>query len=221
MINIITGKMIFDNIIRDYRIDTDEILKKNALFIGNTRFGEDIVEIVCPKRKQITEEQWDAMNYHDSKDKKIAQINNEPRFLYLARASDIEISDQNNRDSLELMSLFKQKREKYQLDMKIMNLHYILNRDKLICVYTANQRVDFREFVKDIGSQLKQRIEMFQIDIRDAVKLEEICGACGRLLCCSIGCTAFINDKKYNTRTAKMLGVCGKIRCCSLFEESP
>ncbi|MGL4563254.1 MAG: regulatory iron-sulfur-containing complex subunit RicT [Brevinema sp.] len=221
MLHIVKVKTLFDHSLKYYRINTDVLLKQGMLFIGATKFGNDIVEIQCPKRIEMTEEKWELTlkKMGITTDQSSQRFSFEPLLDRIAKESELKKYNQNVQKAMELLSLFKDKIKEYQLEMKIIGLHFTLDKERLVCTYTAENRIDFRELVKELGATLKQRIEMFQISIVESMKFINTCGSCGRQLCCTIGCTAFIGDRKTSSKTSKFLGVCGKARCCSFFDQ--
>src|SRR5699024_6117570 len=74
---------------------------------------------------------------------------------------------------------------KHKLDMKLIDVEYTFDNNKVLFYFTADGRIDFRELVKDLASVFKTRIELRQIGVRDETKLVGGIGICGRGLCCS------------------------------------
>lgn len=141
----------------------------------------------------------------------------------------------NQRD-IDIWSEFRKKEEKVQirareiaialkLEMKISDIEFQGDGSKAIFYYTANERVDFRQLIKEFAQEFKTRIEMKQIGFRqEASRLGGI-GSCGRELCCSTWLTDF---RSVNTSAAryqqlslnpqKLAGQCGKLKCCLNYE---
>lgn len=133
--------------------------------------------------------------------------------------------EKNLTDSDSAKQVFREKTEKYQLEMKLVGTHYQFDRKKLYFFYTADGRIDFRELAKDLASEFKTRIELRQIGFRDEAKRVGGIGVCGREYCC----TSFMSDFKKvsnhgaidqinNSNLSKMSGPCNKIKCCLAFE---
>lgn len=123
------------------------------------------------------------------------------------------------------LEICKTKVLKYGLNMNLILSHYSLDRKKLTFYFTADQRVDFRNLVKDLASTFKTRIELWQIGPRDEVKIVGGIGDCGRELCCS----RFLSDFKtitlemarkqsLNVNPNKISGICGRLKCCLYYE---
>ncbi len=115
----------------------------------------------------------------------------------------------------------------HQLDMKLVDVEYTFNGSKVVFYFTADERVDFRELVKDLAYSLKTRIELRQIGVRDEAKMLGGIGPCGRLVCCK----AFLDDfrpvsikmaKEQNLSLSptKISGLCGRLMCCLQYEQS-
>ena len=112
------------------------------------------------------------------------------------------------------------------LDMRLLSASYTLDRAKVLFVYVADQRVDFRELLKRLGSSLHCRIELRQIGERDKAKMFGGIGTCGMECCCSRFKSHFdvisINMAKNQLlalNTEKLSGMCGKLKCCLKFED--
>ena len=113
------------------------------------------------------------------------------------------------------------------LDMKLVDVEYTFNGSKVVFYFTADERVDFRELVKDLAYALKTRIELRQIGVRDEAKMLGGLGPCGRLVCCK----AFLDDfrpvsikmaKEQNLSLSptKISGLCGRLMCCLQYEQN-
>jgi len=115
----------------------------------------------------------------------------------------------------------------HELDMKLVDVEYTFNGSKVVFYFTADERVDFRELVKDLAYALKTRIELRQIGVRDEAKMLGGLGPCGRLVCCK----SFLDDfrpvsikmaKEQNLSLSptKISGLCGRLMCCLQYEQS-
>ena len=115
--------------------------------------------------------------------------------------------------------------EQYGLDMKIIDASYTFDREQLIFRFISDNRVDFRQLAKDLGSIFKTRIELRQVGIRDKAKEIGGFGPCGRKLCCNNFLTEFdsvsINmakNQNLSLNPTKINGVCGRLLCCLKYE---
>ena len=127
----------------------------------------------------------------------------------------------------EAFAICEQKIAEHGLDMKLVNAEYIFNGSKIVFYFTADERVDFRELVKDLAYSLRTRIELRQIGVRDEAKMLGGLGPCGRPVCCN----AFLDDfrpvsikmaKEQNLSLSptKISGLCGRLMCCLQYEQN-
>jgi len=112
------------------------------------------------------------------------------------------------------------------LPMKLVAVRYFFNEKKGIFFYTADGRIDFRQLVKDLAKELKMRIEMRQIGVRDEAKMLGGLGVCGRALCCFSFMQEFepvtiqkARRQQIVINPTKISGLCGRLMCCLAFEE--
>ncbi|MEK3888917.1 PSP1 domain-containing protein [Bacillus sp. FSL K6-3431] len=113
----------------------------------------------------------------------------------------------------------------HQLDMKLVDVEYTFDRNKVIFYFTADGRVDFRDLVKDLASIFRTRIELRQIGVRDEAKMLGGIGPCGRMLCCSTFLGDFepvsikmAKDQNLSLNPTKISGLCGRLMCCLKYE---
>ena len=127
----------------------------------------------------------------------------------------------------EAFAICEQKILEHELDMKLVNAEYIFNGSKIVFYFTADERVDFRDLVKDLAYSLRTRIELRQIGVRDEAKMLGGLGPCGRPVCCN----AFLDDfrpvsikmaKEQNLSLSptKISGLCGRLMCCLQYEQN-
>jgi len=111
------------------------------------------------------------------------------------------------------------------LPMKLVDVEYLFDGSKAIFYFTAEQRVDFRELVRELAREFHTRIEMRQIGVRDEAKLVGGVGPCGRELCCATWLTQFspvsvrmAKEQDVALNPTKISGVCGRLMCCLGYE---
>jgi len=111
------------------------------------------------------------------------------------------------------------------LPMKLVAVRYFFNEKKGIFFYTADGRIDFRQLVKDLAKELRMRIEMRQIGVRDEAKIIGGLGVCGRSLCCFSFMKTFepvtiqkARRQQIVINPTKISGLCGRLMCCLAFE---
>jgi len=143
------------------------------------------------------------------------------------KATEKDISSlQYNRDTeIEAFETCKANIKKHELIMKLVDVEYQFDRNKLTFYFTADKRVDFRALVKDLASVFRTRIELRQIGVRDEAKRKGGYGVCGCQLCCtSFICefapisTQYAKEQNLPMNPVKLSGVCGRLMCCLAFE---
>lgn len=148
-----------------------------------------------------------------------------PVVVRKATLDDLDIIRKNINDEDRASKVFKESISKFNLEMKLINVHFQFDRKRLFFFYTALGRIDFRELAKDLANVFKTRIELRQIGVRDEAKRIGGLGSCGREYCC----LSFLNNfKKITTNLAndhnlasnmgKLSGPCNKLKCCLSFE---
>ena len=135
------------------------------------------------------------------------------------------IIDENKAAAKEAYNVCCEKIVEHQLDMKLVDVEYTFDRNKVIFYFTADGRVDFRELVKDLAAIFRTRIELRQIGVRDEAKMLGGIGPCGRMLCCSTFLGDFepvsikmAKDQNLSLNPTKISGLCGRLMCCLKYE---
>jgi cell fate regulator YaaT (PSP1 superfamily) len=140
---------------------------------------------------------------------------------------DIRRKDENRKREEEAALIAVEKIKNHNLEMKLVSVHYFFEDNKILFSFTADERVDFRELVKDLASVFKKRIELRQIGARDEAKIVKGTGICGRAFCC----TAIKNelqpvtikmakDQNLTLNSSKISGACGRLLCCLAYEHT-
>ncbi|MDI3547257.1 MAG: hypothetical protein PWR10_909 [Halanaerobiales bacterium] len=195
-----------------YYFDPGEIeLKKGDHVIVETARGIEYGEVVLGK-KEVTEEEI------------VAPLK---KVIRKATAEDQAKNEENKRLEKEAYYICLEKIEKHGLPMKLIDVEYTFDHNKIIFYFTADGRVDFRELVKDLARVFKTRIELRQIGVRDEAKMIGGMGICGRPLCCTIFLRDFdpisikmAKKQELSLNPAKISGVCGRLMCCLKFESN-
>jgi cell fate regulator YaaT (PSP1 superfamily) len=143
-----------------------------------------------------------------------------------ATVEDFDQMEQNRREEALAFFIGKTYIEKRNLNMKLVDVEYQFDTNKLTFYFTSDQRVDFRELVKDLASKYRTRIELRQISVREEAKKLGGIGICGEELCCASFIQSFspisTNDAKEQNlplNPSKLCGVCNRLKCCLLFEK--
>ncbi|MEG1560523.1 MAG: stage 0 sporulation family protein [Clostridia bacterium] len=143
-----------------------------------------------------------------------------------ATAEDVAQLDQNRAREADAFSACQKKIEERGLPMRLVDVDFGFTGGRVTFYFTAEDRVDFRELVKDLATVFHTRIELRQIGVRDEAKMLGGLGACGRSVCCA----SFLSDfqpvsikmaKEQNLALSppKISGICGRLMCCLKYEQ--
>ena len=146
--------------------------------------------------------------------------------IRMATKNDEELERKNKEKEHEAFQICQEKIRKHNLEMKLIDVEYTFDNNKILFYFTADGRIDFRELVKDLASVFKTRIELRQVGVRDETKIVGGVGICGRALCCHSYLTEFIpvsikmaKEQNLSLNPTKISGVCGRLMCCLKNEE--
>ena len=157
----------------------------------------------------------------------LKDIKNEPgSVIRKAEPKDLEKFIENRRNETSAFYIGREYIQKRNLNMKLVDVEYQFDTNKLTFYFTSCQRVDFRELVKDLASKYRTRIELRQISVREEAKKLGGIGICGQQLCCtsflqnfSPISTADAKDQNLPMNPTKLSGICSRLKCCILYEK--
>ena len=146
--------------------------------------------------------------------------------LRLATAEDEKTVARNRAEEKRAYEICQQKIAEHGLDMQLVSAEYAFDGSKILFFFTADERVDFRELVKNLASVFHTRIELRQIGVRDKAKMVGGLGICGRPFCCA----SFLDDfqpvsikmaktQNLSLNPTKISGTCGRLMCCLKYEQ--
>ena len=193
-----------------YYFSTNLKLKKDDRVVVETARGLELGE--------ISQELKDISEFNlDTELKKIVRK---------ATKKDIENYQKNVRDAKQALVTCKEIVSRYDVSMQLTNCEYTLDKAKVIFMYTSDDRVDFRELLKELAVVFKCRIELRQIGVRDEVKRIGGNGVCGRELCCCSFLRDFetvsikmAKEQNISLNPSKISGNCGRLMCCLKYEQ--
>lgn len=146
--------------------------------------------------------------------------------IRIATEGDHEKEKENKEKEKKAFTICLEKIEKHGLEMKLIDVEYTFDNNKVLFYFTAEGRIDFRELVKDLAAIFKTRIELRQIGVRDETKIVGGYGICGRPLCCATHLSEFIpvsikmaKEQNLSLNPVKISGVCGRLMCCLKHEQ--
>ncbi len=144
----------------------------------------------------------------------------------IATMADRRSYEENVHYEQDAYNICAEEIEMLGLDMNLLNAQYTLDRSKILFIYLADQRVDFRELLKHLGARLHCRIELRQIGERDKAKMVGGIGLCGMECCCrrfknhfDIISINMAKNQMLALNTEKLSGMCGKLMCCLKYED--
>lgn len=143
-----------------------------------------------------------------------------------ATQQDLDRVKENEKKEKEAFDICVQKIQEHKLDMKLVDVEYTFDNNKILFYFTSEGRVDFRELVKDLASVFRTRIELRQIGVRDEAKMRGGLGICGQPFCCSSFLEEFqpvsikmAKEQSLSLNPAKISGTCGRLMCCLKYEQ--
>ena len=149
------------------------------------------------------------------------------KVIRVATDKDMATVERHKKKEKETFAVCEKAIAEHGLDMKLVDVEYTFDGNKILFYFTADGRVDFRELVKDLASRFKTRIELRQIGVRDEAKMQGGLGVCGKELCCTqfLGEFAPVSIKMakeqgLSLNPAKISGTCGRLMCCLKFEQA-
>ena len=145
--------------------------------------------------------------------------------IRLATKKDFEMIEKNKKKEKEAFAICEEKIRKHGLKMDLVDVECTFDNNKLLFYFTAENRVDFRELVKDLASVFRTRIELRQIGVRDEAKMLGGLGICGQPFCCCRFMGEFqpvsvkmAKEQSLSLNPTKLSGTCGRLMCCLKFE---
>jgi len=193
----------------EYCVENPETpLKIGDMVVADTRYGKDLLKILGPVE--------DLNHVRKENLRKVFRLANEED---LAR---LEAFEEKEREAYQVC---RKKIQKHNLDMKLVTAHYLLEESKVMFFFTADNRIDFRELVKDLVAVFRMRIELRQIGVRDESRYLGGVAVCGRQLCCH-GVMDYLRpvsikmakEQNLSLNSLKISGPCGRLLCCLSYE---
>lgn len=194
-----------------FRVPRDLPLRVNDMVVLRTKRGTELGQVkLAPGEHKLKPEQIVAGE--------------------VLRKSSMEDStkfrEQRAEDFKPVKRKFKELATKHKLTMRYQNTERLLSGDKLIVYFTAEDRLDFRDFVKEFTDAVGQRVELRQVGARDAARVTGDVGVCGQELCCVSYIIDFVPVSMKMAKTqhisldpAKISGQCGRLKCCLKYED--
>lgn len=144
----------------------------------------------------------------------------------IATEEDRKVYEDNKKKEKEAFRVCQEKIRAHELDMKLIEVEYTFDGSKVLFYFTSENRIDFRDLVKELASIFRTRIELRQIGVRDEAKTVGGLGICGRVLCCASAFGDFqpvsikmAKEQGLSLNPTKISGTCGRLMCCLKYEQ--
>lgn len=202
----------FKDVGKVYYFDPDgTALKKGDRVIVETARGVECGEVAMENRDINNEE-----IVHPLK-----------KMIRKATPQDVKKVEENRKKEKTAFDICLKKIAAHKLEMKLVDVEYTFDNNKILFYFTADGRVDFRELVKDLASVFRTRIELRQIGVRDEAKMMGGLGICGRPFCCTSFLGEFqpvsikmAKEQGLSLNPVKISGTCGRLMCCLKYEQA-
>lgn len=146
--------------------------------------------------------------------------------MRVATVEDMKVVEENKKKEKDAFRICEGKIANHKLDMKLIDVECTFDNNKLLFYFSSENRVDFRELVKDLASVFRTRIELRQIGVRDEAKMLGGLGICGRAFCCKTFLGEFqpvsikmAKEQGLSLNPTKISGTCGRLMCCLKYEQ--
>ena len=180
-------------------------------------------ETIVPDDPEIDEAGvWDSAY----REPEMVEVDGDVEWIsHMATPDEISRYSDNKADEKEAIKICKEKIAKHKLEMKLVAAHFLLCEPKVLFFFTAEDRVDFRDLVKDLVSVFRMRIELRQIGVRDESRVLGGLAVCGRDFCCH--CVSdklkpvtikMAKEQNLSLNSMKISGPCGRLLCCLSYE---
>ena len=202
----------FKEVGKVYYFDPNGIqMKKGDMAIVETARGVECGEV--------------AMENREIEDKDI--VHPLKKMIRKAPQGDLKKVEENRKKERHAFEICEKKILDHKLEMKLVDVEYTFDNNKILFYFTADGRVDFRELVKDLASVFRTRIELRQIGVRDEAKMMGGLGICGRPFCCTSFLGEFqpvsikmAKEQGLSLNPVKISGTCGRLMCCLKYEQA-
>lgn len=202
----------FNEVGKVYYFDPNGIqMKKGDMAIVETARGVECGEV--------------AMENREIEDKDI--VHPLKKMIRKATQGDLKKVEENRKKERHAFEICEKKILDHKLEMKLVDVEYTFDNNKILFYFTADGRVDFRELVKDLASVFRTRIELRQIGVRDEAKMMGGLGICGRPFCCTSFLGEFqpvsikmAKEQGLSLNPVKISGTCGRLMCCLKYEQA-
>ncbi|MDO8963749.1 MAG: regulatory iron-sulfur-containing complex subunit RicT [Coriobacteriia bacterium] len=202
--------VILRNAAKPELFDAGEIeLAVDDVAVVSTERGEELGRVAESPRDRASNESLDAAN----------------RVVRVAAREDLECAEELHAREKAAMPVYRRLVEKHKLDMKPTDVEFLFDGARAVFYFVAEERVDFRELVRDLAAEFHVRVDMRQIGVRDEARMIGGLGHCGEQLCCDRFGGEFqpvsirmAKEQDLPLNPLKISGLCGRLMCCLRYE---
>lgn len=213
----------FAKVIKVVKVERDKEDLKNAQTFGKRKCGGcDKASIENCKKKCHAE---NCGKCEQSLEQLKQSVNSNLNLLRRATKEDMQKKRVQRKEGKLLIRKLQRQADNLGLDIKILNVDYTIDKEKMLIDFVSEERVDFRQFVKELANEYKIKIELRQIGGRDEAKKVGGIGPCGRVCCCNYFLRDFdkvaikmAKNQNISLNPNKINGLCGKLMCCLAYE---
>jgi len=204
------AKCVFRENAKSYYLDPGDIeLHVGSKVIAETARGLEIGEVKFLPREMADD----------------SFVGSPRPLIRLATTADLARDAENRELEERAMRLIKGRINDHGLPMKPVKTECLLDRSKMYFFYESEERIDFRELLRDVSGSLEMRLQFQQVGSREAAKLLDGVGPCGQPLCCSTFLTQMppvtlklAKEQGLSLTPSKISGACGRLMCCLRYE---
>lgn len=209
-------------------VEYDGDIKKSEKIVVESSRGEELAIVigeVTPEQEAEYRQLKHTSEHGDGVVKNSEPVVTDLTFLDFASDEDCDCESEYREEEESILASARQLLKPHNLDMKLIDVEFLLAKRKLFFYFSSDQRVDFRAYVRDLAREFKTRIELRQVGVRDEAKIIRGVGPCGRPCCCSYWlnqfapiCIKMVKEQNLALNPSKISGICGRLMCCMCFE---
>jgi len=208
------------------KIEEDLPLKKGDVVVVETARGRELGIVAGPVSTEQEERYRRIPSAEQGEGGQKANMpTEEVGFIGFPLPEENDRKENHAEEESQILMKAREMLKGHNLTMKLVDVEYLLDRSKLFFYFTAEQRIDFRGFVRDLAREFKTRIELRQIGGRDEAKVAAGIAQCGMPCCCSTWlnrfepiCIKMVKQQNLALNPTKISGICGRLMCCMGYE---
>lgn len=210
-------------------LEYNKTIEKGSRVVVESNRGEEIAVIaglINEEQEKRYRSLRSTMEQGNSNSKNTEQVVTDLKFQRFTTDKDLDETHIYRSEEKAILRKAKELLVPHKLDMKMIDVEFLLKKKKLFFYFSSDERVDFRSYVRDLAREFKTRIELRQIGVRDETKIVSGIGPCGRQCCCgywlnqfSPVCIKMVKEQNLALNPTKISGICGRLMCCLCYEQ--